>query len=139
MTETKPKRRWFRFGLRTLFVLVTIFGVGAGWVAYQLNLIRQRHQFLDSVSVALVAENLWQASTISQMSAKLTPKPISWVRRVLGDTGTGFIILPPRHDENQIDQANALFPEARIFQWSEPFTTSDGHGGRTTIEVTRHE
>ena len=24
MTETKPKRRWFRFSLRTLFVLVTI-------------------------------------------------------------------------------------------------------------------
>ena len=22
MTETKPKRRWFRFSLRTLFVLV---------------------------------------------------------------------------------------------------------------------
>ena len=33
MTETKPKRRWFRFSLRTLFVLVTIIGVGAGWVA----------------------------------------------------------------------------------------------------------
>ena len=26
MTETKPKRRWFRFSLRTLFVLVTIVG-----------------------------------------------------------------------------------------------------------------
>ena len=31
MTETKPKRRWFRFSLRTLFVLVTIIGVGAGY------------------------------------------------------------------------------------------------------------
>ena len=43
MTETKPKRRWFRFSLRTLFVLVTIIGIAAGWVTYQLNWIRERH------------------------------------------------------------------------------------------------
>ena len=42
MNETKPKRP---FNL-TLFVLVTICGVAAGWVAYQLNWIRQRHEFL---------------------------------------------------------------------------------------------
>ena len=47
MTETKPKRRWFRFSLRTLFVLVTIVGVAAGWTARQLNWIRERHDFLN--------------------------------------------------------------------------------------------
>ena len=37
MTETKPKRRWFRFSLRTLFMLVTVDGVVAGWVGYQCD------------------------------------------------------------------------------------------------------
>jgi hypothetical protein len=35
MTETQPNRRWFQVSLRTLFVLVTIVGACAGWVAYQ--------------------------------------------------------------------------------------------------------
>jgi hypothetical protein len=43
----RPKRRWFRFSLRTLFLLVTIVGVGVSWVVHQLNWIRERHEFLN--------------------------------------------------------------------------------------------
>ncbi len=32
MTAT-PNRRWPRFTLRTLFVVVTVFGVGAAWIS----------------------------------------------------------------------------------------------------------
>ena len=45
MTETKPKRRWFRFSLRTLFVLVTIACI---WLGYSFNWIRQRHDYLKA-------------------------------------------------------------------------------------------
>ncbi|MGD9721181.1 MAG: hypothetical protein AB7O59_03890 [Pirellulales bacterium] len=47
MTPT-PKRRWFRWSLRTMFVVVTVLG---GWLAYQVNWIAQRHQFLESPAV----------------------------------------------------------------------------------------
>ena len=36
-----------RFSLRTLFVLVAIAGVPMAWGAYQLNWIRQRHEFIS--------------------------------------------------------------------------------------------
>jgi hypothetical protein len=36
-------RRWFRWSLRTMFVVVTVF---ACWLGYELNWIRQRHKFL---------------------------------------------------------------------------------------------
>ncbi len=39
-----PKRRWFRFSLRTLFVVVTVFGI---WLGYELNWIRERHAIIE--------------------------------------------------------------------------------------------
>jgi hypothetical protein len=40
-----PKGRWFRFSLRTLFVVVTVFGC---WMGYEVNWIRQRRALLSS-------------------------------------------------------------------------------------------
>jgi len=39
MPEPLPPRRWFRFSLRTMFVVVTVFAV---WLGYQVNWIRER-------------------------------------------------------------------------------------------------
>jgi hypothetical protein len=36
---TAPNRRWFQWSLRTLFVVVTVFGC---WLGYEFNWIRQR-------------------------------------------------------------------------------------------------
>ena len=54
----KPKRRWFRFSLRTLFVVVTIFGVWLGW---QLKIVRERK--------ALLAEMGGEQPTLEEMEA----------------------------------------------------------------------
>ena len=47
MTAAPPPRR-FRFGLRTLFVVVVIASIPCAWVGYSLNWIRQRHEVLDN-------------------------------------------------------------------------------------------
>ena len=47
----KPRRRWFRFSLRTMLVLVTVISVYLGWAA---NWKRQRREFLKSLSGAYV-------------------------------------------------------------------------------------
>jgi hypothetical protein len=31
MTETKPKRRWFRFSIRDLLWLTVVVAIGLGW------------------------------------------------------------------------------------------------------------
>ena len=38
----KPKRRWFAFRLRTLFVAVAILACGLGWVAFEAKRVRDR-------------------------------------------------------------------------------------------------
>ncbi|MBI2825910.1 MAG: hypothetical protein HYX69_14590 [Planctomycetia bacterium] len=41
--QSKPRRRWFQFGLGTMFLLVTLFAL---WLAWELNFIHQRQAFL---------------------------------------------------------------------------------------------
>ena len=51
MTESKPKRRWFRFSLRTLFVLVLIFALPMAWLSWQLSIARYRLAMLKQIEV----------------------------------------------------------------------------------------
>ena len=41
MGDPVAKRRWFRFNLRTLFLVLTVF---ACWLGYHVHWIRQRDQ-----------------------------------------------------------------------------------------------
>jgi hypothetical protein len=95
MNETKPKRRWFRFGLRTLFVLVTIVGVCAGWVAYQLNWIRQRHEFLGRPPNGIYANN---------------NSELPWSLKLFGEKAMMGVYTPDATKQ----EAEKLFPEATI-------------------------
>ena len=42
---TVPKRRWFQWSLRTLFVVMALFGC---WLGYEVNWIRERHTWLPT-------------------------------------------------------------------------------------------
>src|SRR5689334_7091129 len=47
--DTKPKRRWYQFSLRTFFVLVTLVCVGFGyWIHWSREWIRQRHEMFQN-------------------------------------------------------------------------------------------
>ena len=88
-----------RFSLRTLFVLVTIICICAGWVAYQLNWIRQRHEFL-------------QAHDISDLC--FNPQPAPWHLRIFGELGyehQAFMV-----QGEHLQQAVKLFPEVNRFE-----------------------
>jgi hypothetical protein len=119
MTETKQKRRWFRFSLRTMFVVVTIVGVGYGIFLFQkqASLVHQRHQF-----VVKLEEDAKQLKGMSAASAELSPlknpdRTLSPIRRYLGDHNYSRLVLPFSYNQTDIDQAVALFSEAEIQHW----------------------
>lgn len=45
----KPRRRWFRFRLRTLLVMVTILSLPLGWVGWELDQRRREKATIDWV------------------------------------------------------------------------------------------
>ena len=48
-TTTIPLRRWLRFSLRTLIVLMLVFGAGLGWFARQVQKTRAQREAAKAI------------------------------------------------------------------------------------------
>jgi hypothetical protein len=104
MNEAKPKRRWFRFSLRTLFALVTLCALLSCWTVYQLNWIRQRHLALDWL------EQHW----VSVRFNGGNKPPLAL--RFFGEPNTPdmTIRLDEHEDGQKLLEARRLFPECNF-------------------------
>ena len=105
----KP-RGWFRFRLRTLFVLLTVFGIVLAWVGVQVKWIRDRREFLATY---LDEGVLRSRSRLEDPASYPTAAP--WSIRVLGETGTAAIFLPRNIDTQERERIQRLFPEAKLY------------------------
>jgi hypothetical protein len=113
-----PNRRWFRFSLRTLFVVVTILGC---WLAYEFNWIRQRR--------AVVAESpkwlAYEGEDIGPMAQPLAPG-LLWLLGEKGYAGVNMVVIvdelddtlvdswPPDDIKSELQRVEKLFPEAMV-------------------------
>jgi hypothetical protein len=110
MNETKPKRRWFRFSLRTLFVAVTAL---ACWLGWQVNIVRQRRAILDTIGRANegVKYNL-RGGIFRRFDEPTVPIWREW----LGDAPVLNIALWEYEPfaPSEIETIKKLFPEAHV-------------------------
>jgi hypothetical protein len=112
------KRRSFRFSLRALFFAVTVVGC---WLGYQLNWIRQRHEFR--------AQQLSRFQSMTQdLAGELSPGQSTRAPRLLwlfGEDGVEFVdvftatpfgspLALTAEDIQDNRRAQQLFPEASI-------------------------
>lgn len=103
-------RRWLRFSLRTLFVVVTLL---ACWLGYQLNWIRQRREFyarneadmLRYCGSTMIGEQYGSAPGLLWLFGE-SAKPLI----VLHVEGESPEVLTPA-DLEKIRLARRLFPE----------------------------
>jgi len=103
MDESKPRRRWFRFSLRTLFVLVAVVSIVLGWVESNRRWIRDRHNAL----------NYAQQSTIWNIWENPADERLPWGLRILGERCYQLTVFDPieQDEESRIQRFRELFPE----------------------------
>jgi hypothetical protein len=85
-----------RFSLRTLLVLIALISIPLGWVAHQLNWIKQRREFALR-HIPDSGHSFWEP-----------PPDTPWQLKLFGEqSGYQFDAIPP----SEIDRAKELFPE----------------------------
>jgi hypothetical protein len=118
--DPQPRRRWFSFSLRTLFVVMTLL---ACWLGWELSVIRER----KAVRQQLAAKGTFQFTTSAVYAERYQGGPppssipkISMIRTWLGDEAIAEIWHSYHHDEFfEADRklAAETFPEAEIKEW----------------------
>jgi hypothetical protein len=130
-----PKRRWFAYSLRTLFVVVTVFAV---WLGYSMNWIQQRHKVLNDSEARMKRAgkgywDIWGPPAIEVDHPIPPPFPLG----LFGERGHDKVLLfyivdaLPDGVTPEMTRAQRLFPEARC-TWS--FVDRDGNWFPSTEE-----
>ena len=110
VVTTTPRRRWFRFSLRTLFVVVTVF---AAWLGWELNWIRERRLIANGAPRWVVFDTQLGTQHLVQPKAP----GILWI---FGEPGYAAVRLVVCIDDQNGDEdkeimrAKGLFPESLV-------------------------
>ena len=116
MDTAKPRRRWFRFSLRTLFVVVTLLCL---WLGSQVKAVRERQAVRREFEAAGV--KFFETGWVSMGSLR-SPRPYGqyqdppFSRRLLGDRGVRGIFFDRVATPADVE-ALSCFPEAAIICW----------------------
>ena len=102
-------RRWFQFGLGTLFFVVTALAVWLGW---ELRLVRARSTYRQWLQDNGGGSNTagWVAEHDPTESTERSRIPL-W-RQWMGDEPIYDVLIPFGSSEDELAHARRLFPEA---------------------------
>ena len=103
-------RRRLAFSLRTLFVLLTVFGVWLGW---QVQIVRERKELLKSLDGRKSIRVVFSAEVPVRMRGGHEASIPIW-RCWLGDKPVQFVFILFVYPPDKTEQLKAAFPEARF-------------------------
>jgi hypothetical protein len=103
-TPDKSHRPWFRFSLRSFFVLLTIFAI---WLGVHVKWIKDRHEAMTWMKTH--PSSAYVAVRLRQVNAP-------WSIRLFGEDGVETICVDLQTDEGRAKASELahLFPEADV-------------------------
>ena len=136
------KRRWFQFSLRTLMIGVTLLAVICGYVAKQVQIVRERktafERILSDAKQFGIIYDTWTMPSETKYGSQhycglLSPDVGHCVSQYLSDDrpsafwrwlgepdiAVKAICVKPDHDSADIARLGELFPEATIYAINE--------------------
>ena len=79
----KHTRRWFRFSLRTMFVVVTVFAIPCGWVALERRQSKRELQIVEQLKASNQTVEIEFIGRFDQGDSSSDANDPSWWRRAL--------------------------------------------------------
>ncbi|HEV3023590.1 MAG TPA: hypothetical protein VGX76_14045, partial [Pirellulales bacterium] len=113
-----PKRRWFQFRLRTLFVHVVVSAVPCTWLAWKMESKRRERAILSEIE-RLGGDPVYEWAWHLPGQPEVDPPGPPWVRRLLGDdsfTGISDITSFCANDEMTDECLTHLEPLTAVTQ-----------------------
>jgi hypothetical protein len=105
MPQEKPRRRWYQFSLRAMFVVTVVVSIPLAWVGYSLNWIRQRREYRSNQP----------PRTTTLVFSCGTPDPLPLSLRLFGEKPAANITWSPRSPYTYAE-AEKLFPESAVYK-----------------------
>ena len=78
-TSPNPRRRWLQFSLRTLMVVMLVFGCGFGWFAYKIKRAREQREVVKAI------EKLGGYINERTTSGGVAWATVTWLGRLAGE------------------------------------------------------
>jgi len=86
MTD-KPKRRWYQYSLRSMFVLTTLVAMACSWYAYEMKQAAERRAMIEAIIEAGGGVKYYDAD--NSYTDGEPPGWFSWLRKLHGDEHLG--------------------------------------------------
>lgn len=109
---TSPKRRWYQFSLRTMFVGMTVLCVYLGW---QASTVRER----KAVRAWLIARGdmLRTYPNIGPFWFRDHSEPISTIRHWLGDLPIDAVAFQEPISKQDAERVYRAYPDTDFYGW----------------------
>ena len=101
-----PKRRWFRYSLRTLAIVIAIFACWLGWNA---NQVRERREMIVRVRMQGGRVDIPMRPYVGDYDP-----PFVW--QLMGAQRVSSVLIPAAYfNEHHYNRIRRLLPEAEIY------------------------
>ena len=117
MTTQIPKRRWYQYSLRTLFVVMVLCAIACSWLAVKMQRVRKREEAVKVIVEAggSVGYEYEEQVFVVDVNGVVLPHPSAphppgpaWMRKLLGEDFFATVIYANVRNDEEMEHLKEL-------------------------------